>query len=138
MRRGPREFALGRTRCPNRSRARRERTLHFAPTLSLGPMFSCGHLRVPQSRFLVGCVWVCVGMKTNPQYRSGGLSDRPGVPTERLSRHISIGIDSSDTKGYYRSVLKWSSYVVCRLLLNITLRLPVPTDVSVLNIVAAQ
>ena len=51
-----------------------------------------------------------VSMKTSPQDRPGGLSDRPGVPTERLSRHISIGIDSSDTKGYYRSVLKWSSY----------------------------
>ena len=56
------------------------------------------------------CSWVCAGMKTNPQDRSGGLSDRPGVPTERLSRHISIGIDSSDTKGYYGSVLKRSSY----------------------------
>ncbi len=55
---------------------------------------------------------MCVSMKTNPQDRSGGLSDRPGVPTERLSRHISMGIDSSDTKGtYYPSVLKWSSYI---------------------------
>ena len=57
------------------------------------------------------CSWVCAGMQTNPQDRSGGLSDRPGVPTERPSRHISIGIDSSDTTGYYRSVLKWSSYI---------------------------
>ena len=57
------------------------------------------------------CSWVCAGMQTNPQDRSGGLSDRPGVPTERLSRHISIGIDSSDTKGYYGSVLKRSSYI---------------------------
>ena len=63
-----------------------------------------GHVDTPR------CSWVCVGMKTNPQDRSGGLSDRPGVPTERLSRHISIGIDSSDTKGYYPSVLKRSSY----------------------------
>ena len=54
---------------------------------------------------------MCVGVKTKPQDRSGGLSDRPGVPTERLSRHISIGIDSYDTKGYYPSVLKWSSYI---------------------------
>ena len=56
-----------------------------------------------------GCAWL--GMKTNPQDRSGGLSDRPDVPTERLSRHISIGIDSYDTKGYYPSVLKRSSYI---------------------------
>ena len=64
-----------------------------------------GHVDTPR------CSWVCAGMKTNPQDRSGGLSDRPGVPTERLSRHISIGIDSYDTKGYYPSVLKWSSYI---------------------------
>ena len=63
-----------------------------------------GHVDTPR------CSWVCAGMKTNPQDRSGGLSDRPGVPTERPSRHISISIDSSDTKGYYPSVLKWSSY----------------------------
>ena len=65
-----------------------------------------GHVDTPR------CSWVCVGMKTNPQDRPGGLSDRPGVPTERLSRHISIGIDSSDTKGYYPSVLKRSSYII--------------------------
>ena len=65
-----------------------------------------GHVGTPR------CSWVCAGMQTNPQDRSGGLSDRPGVPTERLSRHISLGIDSYDTKGYYRSVLKWSSYIV--------------------------
>ena len=64
-----------------------------------------GHVDTPR------CSWVCVGMKTNPQDRPGGLSDRPGVPTERLSRHISIGIDSYDTKGYYPAVLKRSSYI---------------------------
>ena len=47
---------------------------------------------------------LCAGTITDSQDRSGGLSDRPGVPTERLSRHISMGIDSSDTaKCYYRS-----------------------------------
>ena len=35
----------------------------------------------------------CAGMKMRRYDRSGGLSDRPGAPTDRPSRHISIDID---------------------------------------------
>ena len=36
----------------------------------------------------------CADMNTSPQDRSGGISDRPGAPTDRPSRHIlTIDID---------------------------------------------
>ena len=67
---------------------------------------SIGHVDTPR------CSWECAGIKTNSQYRSGGLPDRPGVPTvERPSRHISIGIDSYAREDRSGSAVKRSSYI---------------------------
>ena len=67
-----------------------------------------GHVDTPR------CSWVCADTKTDSRDQSGGLSDRPGVPTERPSRRMSIGIDSYAREGCFRSVLKWSSYIISR------------------------
>ena len=57
-----------------------------------------GHVDTPR------CSWVCAGMKANPHDRSGGLPDRPDVPTDCLSRQISVGIDSYAREGWSGSV----------------------------------
>ena len=51
------------------------------------------------------------GHETNPQDRSGGLPDRPGVPTDCPSRQISIGTGSYARERWSGSVLKRSSYI---------------------------
>ena len=63
-----------------------------------------GHVDTPR------CSWVCAGMKANPHDRSGGLPDRPDVPTDCLSRQISVGTASYAREGWSGSVLKRSSY----------------------------
>ena len=63
-----------------------------------------GHVDTP--RF----VGLRAGTKTNPQDRSSGLPDRPGVPTDRLSRQTSVGIDGHAREDWSGSVVKWSSY----------------------------
>ena len=67
-----------------------------------------GHVDTPR------CSWVCAGMKANPHDRSGGLPDRPDVPTDCLSRQISIGTASYAREGWSGSVviLKRSSYML--------------------------
>ena len=65
-----------------------------------------GHVDTPR------CSWVCAGMKANPHYRSGGLPDRPDVPTDCLSRQISVGTASYAREGWSGSAVKRSSYYI--------------------------